>query len=130
MLIIRVVWAIIATVGLFVCVVGGLVLPLGALLGWAALGMGIGMFAWFSANDGMKRRGRAGRPTAETGIIVGAETFVGCLLTVGAAAFLGGVAWLLGGLALLVLVLVIRLRPRLYRATDVRMTGPARRYPS
>lgn len=89
--------------------------------------MGIGTFAWFSANDGMKRRGRAGRPSAETGIVVGAETFVGCLLTVGAAAFLGGVAWLLGGLALLVLVVTIRLRPRLHMATDVRMTGPARR---
>ncbi len=127
MLIIRAMWTIIAIMGIVVSVVGGLMLPLGALLGWAALGVGVGLFAWFSANDRAKRRGRAVRPPAETGIVIAAETFVGCLLTVGAAVFLGDLAWLLGGLALFGLVLAIRLRPRLRVAADVRLTGPARR---
>lgn len=125
MLIIRVMWAIIATIGLLVSIVGGLALPAGALLGWAALALVVGVFAWLSSNN--QTKDRENRPPAETGIVIGAETFVGCLLTVGAASFLGGLAWMAAGLALVVLLLVIRLRPRLHIATAARLTGPARR---
>lgn len=116
-----------AGVCLLVCLVGGLMLPAGAMLGWAALGFVVGAIAWVALNDRSAGRTATSRSAREIALVSGALTFAGCMLIVGAATFLGSIVWLVVLAGLIALVVIVRVRPHVYVVPDVREPGPARR---